>query len=199
MFGRLAAMALCLAAIAEPAWAQARPPLLPTRNVAIIYTVRGGTAEQPIQKLQATYTAGGDHIRLDFFRFTELKYPFSSDIYDSITDRFEVVEPEQHKYTEQDSPPRPVPGQFLTPDMQFTRQTMVAVAGQPCQNWAITSSDPLANGMVACVTDEGVLLRLTAPDPKDPPLLVATAVRYGPPPDGVFSPPAGFVRMLKGR
>lgn len=187
---------LCLPGLlAVSAQAQDRPPLLPTRDVAIIYRLPGSATTSPAQKLQATYTDGGKRIRLDFFRFMESKFPFATWIYDGEVDRLIVVRPERREYTEQSSPAGPIPGAFLTADMSFEKQRMIAVAGQPCTNWAIKSANPKVNGSVACVTDEGVVLRLSAPDANAAPELLAQVVSFQSPPDGTFSPPSGFMRV----
>jgi hypothetical protein len=193
----LATTALCLATALsiQARGAEDRPPILPTRDVGVIYRVLGGDMGDSTQKLQVTYADNGDHIRLDFFRFAESKFPYASWIYDGITKRLIVVRPEQREYVDEAAPEGQVPGSFLTPDMALEKQRMIAVAGQPCTNWTIKAADPVMNGMLACLTDEGVLLQLGSADPRIPPRLAALIVRYGPPPDGVFSPPAGFMRV----
>jgi hypothetical protein len=193
--GRLGVWTVWLAAaIAAPASAEDRPQLLPTRDVAIIYSLPGGDMGGSAQKLQASYADSGRRIRLDFFRFSEAKVPFVTWIYDANRDRLTKVLPEQREYTVQDSPGRPAPGEFLTSEMHFEKQRTAAVAGQPCTNWSIKSSDPVANGTVACITDEGVLLRMAVPDQSVPPVMVARAVQYGTLAEGLFSPPPGFMR-----
>jgi hypothetical protein len=193
--GRLGIWTVWLAvAITAPASAVDRPQLAPTRDVAIIYSLPGGDMGGAAQKLQASYADSGRRIRLDFFRFSEAKVPFVTWIYDANRDRLTQVLPERREYTVQESPGRPVPGEFLTDEMQFEKQRMAAVAGQPCQNWSIKSSDPVANGTVACITDEGVLLRMAAPDQTVPPVMVARSVQYGALAESLFLPPPGFMR-----
>ena len=87
------------------------------------------------------------------------------------------------------------PGGFLLSDMGFKKQQLTAVAGQPCTNWVVTSSSPEVNGTVACITDDGVLLRLSSQDPKDPPQLLAQSLTYTAAPGQFFTPPAGFMRF----
>ena len=197
MIGQLGALAACLASVmAAPASAQDRPPLLPTRDVGVIYQLPTGSLDNAAQKLQATYADGGQRIRLDFFRFPELKFPFASWIYDGVADRLYVVRPEKREYVEQSSPGGQIPGAWLTAGMTFAKeQRMIAVAGQPCTNWDIKAAESKVNGSVACVTDEGVVLRLTSPDPKAPPQLEAMTVSYVSPPEGIFAPPSGFMRV----
>ncbi len=193
----LAASALCAGvALTAPARAEEKPPLLPTRDVGIIYRLPTGSLDNAAQKLQATYADGGKRIRLDFFRFPESKFPFASWIYDGVANRLYVVRPEKREYVEQSSPGGQIPGAWLTAGMTFAKeQRMIAVAGQPCTNWEIKAVESKVNGSVACVTDEGVVLRLTSPDPKAPPQLEAVAVSYVSPPEGIFAPPTGFMRV----
>ena len=195
IMGRLGTWTVWLAAaIATPAGAVDRPQLLPTRDVAIIYSLPGGDMGGGAQKLEASYADSGRRIRLDFFRFSEAKVPFVTWIYDGNRDRLTKVLPERREYTVQDSPSRPAPGEFLTSEMQFEKQRAAAVAGQPCMNWSIKSSDPVANGTVACITEEGVLLRMAAPDQNVPPVMLARSVQYGALAENLFLPPPGFMR-----
>ena len=192
----LAMTVLCAAAVlTSPVLAQDRPPLVPTRDVGVIYKLSTSSMDHSAQKLQATYVDGGQKIRLDFFRFAESKYPFATWIYNGALDRLIVVRPEKREYVEQKQFKGLIPGAWLTSDMTFEKQRIVAVAGQPCTNWAIKSAEPKVNGAIACVTDDGVVLRLTSPDTSAPPELEAVTVKYGSPPDNVFAPPSDFMRV----
>jgi hypothetical protein len=195
MIGRLSILAASLiASFAAMARAQDHPVLLPTRDVAIIYRLPGDDMGKSAQKMQATFAEGSNKIRYDFFRFTEAKYPFSSWIFDRAAERLIVVMPESRQYETQPYPTGPTPGGLLSSDMGFKKQQLTAVAGQPCADWAVTSSNPKVNGTVACITDDGVLLRLTSPDAKDPPQLLAQNVHYATAPSQFFAPPPGFMR-----
>lgn len=196
MMRRLALTSLFFAtAFVASAHAQNHPVLLPSRDVAIIYRLPGGDMGNGAQKLQAAYADGGQRIRLDFFRYTESKYPFETWIYDGIGNRFTKIYPERREYTVAEAPTESIPGDFINSEMQFTKQGIAAVAKQPCTNWAIKSSDPVANGTLACVTDDGVLLRMAAPDPKTPPVMVAQLVQFGSLASALFAAPPGFMRL----
>jgi hypothetical protein len=195
MISRLSILAVSLtASFATMARAQDHPVLLPTRDVAIIYRLPGDDTGNSAQKMQATFAEHSDKIRYDFFRFTEAKVPFASWIYDRAAERLIVLMPESRQYETQPYPTDPTPGGFLSSDMGFKKQQLTAVAGQPCTDWAVTSSNPKVNGAVACITDDGVLLRLTSPDPKDPPQLLAQNVHYAAAPSQFFVPPPGYMR-----
>jgi hypothetical protein len=196
MIGRLSILAVCLtASFAAMARAQDHPLLLPTRDVAIIYRLPGDSMGKSGQKMQATFADGSNKIRYDFFRFTEAKYPFASWIYDRVAERLIVMMPESRQYEVRPYPTGSTPGGFLSSDMGFKKQQLTAVAGQPCTNWVVTSSSPKVNGTVACITDDGVLLRLSSQDPKDPPQLLAQSLTYTAAPSQFFTPPAGFMRF----
>ena len=196
MIGRLSILAVSLtASFAAMARAQDLPVLMPTRDVAIIYRLPGDSTGNSAQKMQATFAERSNKIRYDFFRFTEAKVPFASWIYDRAAERLTVLMPESRQYEIQPYPSGPTPGGFLSSDMGFKKQQLTAVAGQPCTNWVVTSSSPKVNGTVACITDDGVLLRLSSPDPKDPPQLLAQSLTYTAPPGQFFTPPAGFMRF----
>jgi hypothetical protein len=195
MIGRLSTLALSLtAAFAAVARAQDRPVLLPTRDVAIIYRLPGDSMGNSAQKMQATYADGSKKIRYDFFRFTEAKTPFASWIYDRVAERLIVVMPESRQYEVQPYPTGPTPGGFISADLGFKEQQMTTVAGQPCTNWALSSPSSKVNGAVACIMDDGVLLRLSSPDPRDPPQLLAETLSYTAAPSQFFAPPSGYMR-----
>lgn len=170
------------------------PRLEPSRDVAVIYRLAGGDMGDAAQKVQATYVDGARRVRLDFFRWVESKYPFMSSIYDAIAGRVIMVFPERRQYAELPFPPARIPGQFLSKDMTFTRAGTATVAGLACTNWRIKSPDPAKDASTVCVTDDGVLLRLTGKGASGEPDMNATAVQYGAPPSGIFAPPEGFTK-----
>jgi hypothetical protein len=196
MNGRLSMLAMSLtASFTVMARAEDHPILMPTRDVAIIYRMPGDSMGNSAEKVQATYADGSNKVRYDFFRFTEAKYPFVSWIYDRVAERLIEVMQESRQYQIHPYPTGPTPGGVLSSDMGFKRQQLAAVAGQPCTNWAVTSSIAKVNGTVACITEDGVLLRLSSPDPKDPPQLLAQSLTYTAAPGQFFAPPPGFKRF----
>lgn len=178
-------------------WAQtpARPLALPTRDVAIIYEVTGAAGMDGAQKLQVTYADGGNRARVDYFRWREAKSVFAALIFGRPADRVLAVLPERHAYVEHKVGKIENPDMFLKPTMQFTRKGQDAVAGLSCTDRTIKVPDKDRDQGTACVTDDGVALRLTAG--KDSvAALTATAVAYGAPSNGVFDPPAGYQRQV---
>ena len=102
-----------------------------------------------------------------------------------------TVYPERKAYIE-----RPVgnidnPGALLKADMVFTRQGNDVVAHAPCIVWKVVVHGKGDTGDTACVTNDGIVLSLWSPTGSVA-TMTATAIHYGPTPDGVFDPPAGY-------
>jgi hypothetical protein len=170
-----------------------RPVLLPTRDVAAIYQVSGSVPMDGAQKLQITYTKAGERTRVDYFRWIEAKYPYMAVIFDRPADRVTAIMAERRAYVERPVAKTENPAAFLRPGMRFTRQGTATVANIACTEWKVRPADKDEDAGAACVTDDGLMLRLTAAKASDA-SLTAIAVVYGSPPDGVFEPPAEFER-----
>lgn len=173
---------------ALPAYAADGPVLAPTRDVAVIYKLSGSSQMQGSQKLQVTYGERG-RVRMDFFRFTEAKYPFASLLFDPPSDRVMTLLPERHGYLERDVDHLPNPGAFLSDKMTFAQLGKATIADVACTDWHVTNGANFDG--TACVTDDGVVLRATRTKPLIGEML-ATTVQYATPPADVFEPPAGF-------
>ena len=179
--------------LTTPTWAQQPdgPLLLPKNDVAVVYRFdRAGIDDY--HKWQMTYADGGKRVRLDYFRWMEAKYPFLTTIYDRQADRFITIRPESKTYTERPIGNTDNPGQFLRPGMGMARGGTAVVAFAPCTDWKVQFQDTDEQD-TACVTDDGIVLRIV-PSKSNVGSMTATAVHYGPPPDGVFDPPAKFKR-----
>jgi hypothetical protein len=142
-------------------------------------------------KLQVTYTERGERVRLDFFRWMEAKVPFQSVIFDRLKNRRITFYPESKTFTE--VPAGDVnPGSLLGADAVVSRQGRAEVARVPCTEWRIESPEKDA-GNTACITDDGILLRLVSSKPSVASLLT-TNINYSTAPDSIFVPPQGFLR-----
>jgi hypothetical protein len=172
-----------------------RPLLLPKRGVAVEYQVTDPHLTDGAQKLLVTYASGGDRTRVDYFRLREAKYPYASVIFDRAADHVLAVLPERRSYVERQVGKTGNPGMFLKPAMRFTRQGKATIAGLECTEWKIRPPASDQDGGSACVTDDGVALRLTSAGNSQL-SLVATVVAYGAPPEGVFVPPPDFSREV---
>lgn len=176
------------------AHAQDHPQFIPNKDVAVVYRLAGGDMGNGAQKLQVTYADGGQRERIDYFRWVEAKYPFAALILDRATDKLIAINGEAKTYSESEIGKLVTPDiRFSSPDMQYTRLGIAAVAGQPCTDWTIHPIDNKVPGGTVCVTDDGLILRVTQSGIATPGM-VALNVAYGTQPDSVFSPPDGFMR-----
>ncbi len=171
---------------------QASTPLLfPTSDVAVLYRFDRVPEGREPHAMQITYTKAGQRVRLDYYRFVEAKSPFLSIVFDRTANHVITIYPERKTYVE-----RPVgnidnPGALLKADMVFTRQGNDIVALAPCVVWKVVVPGKADTGDTACVTDDGIVLRLWSPR-NSVATMTATAIHYGAPPDAAFDPPLGF-------
>jgi hypothetical protein len=185
------ALALLLGSASNaPAQQSDRPLMLPTSDVVVVYRLDRGPLDGP-HKLQATYSAQGQRVRLDYFRWVEAKVPFLIRIFDRPRDRQIVIYTERKTYTDQPIGNSPNPGAFLREDTVFTRQGRDTVAHAPCTQWRIDFRDRSSGGDSACVTDDGIALRLASASP-DFASLIAISVHYETPSEAAYQPPPGF-------
>jgi hypothetical protein len=192
-WGVLAALAPMLCA-AQGAGAQQpdRPLLLPTSDVVVTYRSDNVSVSAP-RMFRITYADAGERVRIDFFRWVEAKVPYKSVIFAHRENRLITVSPEQRAFTE-DSAGDGNPGVLLRADVMFSRQGKAVVAHAPCTEWLVQVPGNKDEQDSACVTDDGILLRLVSSKPNHV-AMTAIAIRYGTPPDGTFDPPAGFKRQ----
>ena len=169
-----------------------RPLELPTQDVTVHYRLEG-VAPGYARGMQITYAGAGAQVRIDYFRWFEAKYAYLALIFDRPADRLISVHPESKSYLD-----RPIgdihnPGALLGPQMTLTRQGVDMVAHAPCTVWKIAVAGKADDGGTACVTDDGIVLRLASKVPA-PRTMTATNIHYAAPPEGAFAPPAGFKR-----
>jgi hypothetical protein len=176
------------------AHAQEHPHFLPSKDVVVTYRLAGGDMGNGVQKLQVTYADGGQRERVDYFRWVEAKYPFSALIIDRAADKMIAINGEAQAYIETNIGKMMTPDmRFSSPDMHYTRLAITAVADQPCTDWTIQPLDIKVRGGTVCVTDDGLILRVTQTGVATPGM-VALSVTYGAPPDSAFAVPEGFTR-----
>jgi hypothetical protein len=144
-------------------------------------------------KWQVTYADGGQRVRHDYFRWAEAKYPFVSVIYDGPANRFITVHFESRSYSDRPIGTTDNPGQLLKASMNFTRLGTSVIARAACTEWSVGFPGETDEQDTACVTDDGIVLRV---DPNKPSvgMFTAIAIHYGVPPDGMFDPPPTFKR-----
>jgi len=192
LWGVLAAFSPVLCTAPGVGTQQADGPLrLPKSDVVVTYQLDNVPLYGP-HKLQVTYILEGERVRLDFFHWMEAKVPFQSVIFDRTKNRRVTVYPEMKAFSENPAGDDN-PGILLRADAKVSRQGNAVVAHAPCTEWRIEAPANDA-GDTACVTDDGILLRLVASNRSSIASMVATTIHYGAPPDGTFDPPTGFKR-----
>ena len=82
-----------------------------------------------------------------------------------------------------------VPGITMTPDMNFKRGGKRTIAGTACTDWDVTP--PKTEGWTACITADGVVLRVAGTHRE----MEATSVAYAPLLAGIFVPDQDLHRM----
>lgn len=173
---------------ALPASAQDRPLLRPVRDVAVTYRVEAtGAQGQPIGRTIRMYWTGkGSRMRLE----VEGQPGFA--LVDFAADRTTLVVPAQHAYAEVPFDPARAPGLDIPPGVSMTKGPVDTVAGTPCTEWSMRG--PQGGGR-ACITGDGLLLRVSGERSDLPNALEAVSVAYGPQPPALFTVPAGLTRI----
>lgn len=165
--------------VASPALAQDAPPIMPTRDVDVIYRIAGPTAPLE-QRLRWGISQG--KLRVD------LPSPGMFVIIDTKTHAVQAVREENRSVTLLPGSAAALPG--VAPSGTFTRGTADSVAGLDCTNWQTLDSS--GRVVLACLTADGVLLRAVA----DGVILVqASQVTFGPQPEAVFRVPADYRKI----
>jgi hypothetical protein len=179
-----------LAVVAGQAYAQDKPALAPTRDVAVTYRVSGASGHNAAPVIKLTYADHDQKVRMDLFSYEGAKTPFNSLIYDQPANRILTLIFNQNSYYQKPATGLVNPGLMLGATMQYKRLGTVTIAGHTCTDWQV--SDGTEDIGTSCVTDDGVVLRGTRLKPQ-PSGLDAMAVNYGTPPDSVFQPDPGLV------
>lgn len=172
---------------AGAAAADEHPPYLPTRDVAVTYSLDRQNPGAAPKQAHMYYSAGSDKLRLE----TPNQRGFV--IIDRPAKTMTVVMAPQHIYFQTPLDPEMAVGFILNADMKFVRGSNETIAGHPCTDWEVQSSQ--ASGTV-CVTDDGVLLLGRGKDKEGAGGgLQATEVSYTPQPASLFIPPADFRKI----
>lgn len=184
-------VAAWLLAASVSAWAQPRPLVQPTRDVAISYQVSGvavpGLPPGP-HRMDVAYSAAEQRVRL-----ASPDYPQGFAIVALAARSVLVVLPAARSYIRM--PMRGPEMALLTddPGLRFTRAGTASVAGLRCTLWRVADTRAAGRQGSACLTADGVLLR--GDDGPGGRSVVAIGVRYGHQPGARFMPPPGFNRM----
>jgi hypothetical protein len=165
---------------------EARPPMLPTRDVAVVYRLQSPDGkEQHVMKL---YSAdAGAKMRME-----SPERPGYM-IMDRADKKVIVVIAERKSYVEGALDPKTNGGFLLNDDMQFTKSGTDTVAGQACTVWDVQGG-PGRNAKV-CVTADGVVLRGQAVGDAQSGSIEATEVSYAAQPAALFAPPPDYQKL----
>jgi hypothetical protein len=171
---------------ATPVMAQEHPAMAPTRDVTIDYSLDNKAAGNQPRTMKMQVTAGGTRMRI------EAQGAPGYMIVDRAAGRTIMVMTQQHAYADLPTSAAMANSFQLNDKMGFTRQGTDTVAGQRCTVWTVRRENGAG---VACISDDGVLLRGDSDTGRGPSHMVATKVTYGTLADSVFQPPAGYKKM----
>jgi hypothetical protein len=189
--GQLVFLALAAWLLAAPVWAQQRPLVQPSRDVAVSYQVRGvavpGAPPGP-QSMDVAYSAIEQRLRL-----ASPGYPQGYAVVALAARSILLVLPAARSYV-----PMALRGPEMAlltgdPGLRFTPAGRDTVAGLRCTIWGIVDTSAGGRRGNACITADGVLLR--GDDGRGGRSVVATSVRYGHQPAARFAVPDGFHRI----
>lgn len=172
-------MAFAVLMLATPVLAADSPPSFPTRDVVVEYRINDMN-----QVLTVHYTAQGQKMRADMAGETSYL------ITDRTNKRSIVVMKDEKAYMEVPYRNKSVRDPLLPDNATTIRGPEETVAGTRCVTWQIQTATGTS---LACVTEDGVVLRSSAGGNKD--VMEATAVQYVTQQPAIFEVPAGFQKM----
>jgi hypothetical protein len=167
-----------------PALADTPPPVQPLRDVDITYKVPVPGVNVSVILQRVRFSAALHMQRLDL--------PTSGNwmLLDFAAHKMAMVRDQSHEIVEV---PAPESAGLPGAGAGFTRLGPSTVTGIPCTEWR--TRDNRGQEMVACYTDDGVMLRASNVNGL---MMEAIAVKYGTEPAGVFALPAGYTRQQPG-
>jgi len=175
-----------LAALAAlPAAAQNRPILRPTHDLAVVYRVQatGPNGQSETRMVRMFWTSQGTRLRLE----TDGQPGFG--LVDYATGRMTMVMLPQKAYAEVTFDADHAPGLNIPTGAVIDRSGSATVAGTPCTEWTLRGPQ---GGGTACITNDGLVLRVSGPAPGQAPAMEAVSVAYGPQPASLFTLPSGL-------
>eukprot|EP01037_Dinobryon_pediforme_P005243 gene5243-5295_t len=161
------------------ALAEDRPLTQPTRDVDVIYMVAGPSTPLA-QRMRWGITAG--KLRVD---------PPSAGMYviiDTASHSMQAVREGDRSVVTMGAGPGALPG--VTPGGSFVKRGGATIAGLACTQWE--TRDTTGRNVLACLTADGVLLRVEADGLV---LLEALTVDFAPLPEAVFRVPADYRKI----
>lgn len=178
-------VAAAVTAGAQPAAAQDRPPLFPTRDVAVTYRFVGGAQPPGMpQSMVMAFQAATQTLRTDIPGMGWM-------IADQRNGRAFMVM-EQMRVIMDVPLSQAMTGGALPPNASFRREGADTVAGLPCTVWSY--QDGQTQGR-SCVTADGVMLRAQGTHAGQSGGIEATSVAFGPQDPARFQRPQGYQAM----
>jgi hypothetical protein len=186
---RIVALAAVLLALSFSVQAQQldKPPMAPIDNITVTYEIRGDSENGNPTKVKITFSDRASRVRVDTFGYPQAVSPFMTVIYDGQTNQYFALAYARQKYAVRDASAIANPGLLLNPDMRYVRKGTDRVAGKICTDWDVfKDAEPRGT---ACVTDNGVVLRVTRLAPGAA-MIVATEYKAIIAGNSMFLPPA---------
>jgi hypothetical protein len=179
------ALAATLLLGAVPALAQDRPPIFPTRDVAVSYRFTGQSMPQGApQGMTMSWQAATQMLRSDIPGMGWMVADQKSGRAFMVMEQVRMI---------MDIPLGQAMAQHgPSPNATFRREGTDRVAGLPCTIWSYQDG---GNQGRACVTADGVTLRAQGTHQGQSGGMEATEVRYGPQDAARFQRPAGYQAM----
>ena len=164
-------------AAAMPVAAQERPPIVPSRDVAVTYQIKA--APQPMEE-RWRFHAADQLARLDVGNQTYMLSDMRGHTATMVSDR------------DRKAVQMPMPGPDLAgmSGQSFRRLGTLTIAGVPCTEWQTT--DIRGRDVIACLTVDGVLLRARHGEQV---AVEASSVSYDRQDPALFAVPAGYQRV----
>lgn len=176
---RILAAAILLGA--APATAQDRPPLTPTRDVAVTYRVTGPAAQQGAPPIVVAWNAAAQLMRSEVpgmgWMVMDLRQGRGFMVMEQMRAIMDIPAGQMAQ----------LPGH--SPSATFRREGTAMVAGLPCTLWRV--QDGQSQGR-SCITAEGVMLRAEGSHQGQSGGMEATQVSFAPQDAARFQRPQGF-------
>jgi len=171
--------------VALPAAGQQRPILRPTRDLTAEYRVLapGPNGEPQTRTIRMYWTGHGTRLRLE----TEGQPDYA--LVDYAAGRMTMVMLSQKAYAEVTFDADHAPGLNIPPGATLDRAGKDTIAGSTCTEWQMKGPQ---GGGTACITDDGLLLRIRGEQPGQAAPMEAVSVAYGAQPASLFAVPAGL-------
>ncbi|MGX9964378.1 DUF4412 domain-containing protein [Roseomonas sp. F4] len=179
---RVTLLAVLLATATLPALAQDRPPLFPTRDVAVTYRVTGARAQAGLPSMSIAWLAAQQTMRMDMGGMGYM-------VADHKAQRGFMVMEQMRMLMDI---PMEQANTGLPSGGTFRRTGSDTVAGHPCTVWSFQDGQ---NNGTACVTADGVMLRAQGTSGGESGGMEATQVAYGTQDPARFRRPQGYQTM----